>query len=39
MTKLDDGSETLKTSLSDGADKVKETTASDDTISMFADSG
>ena len=36
MTKLDDGSETLKTSLSDGADKVKETTASDDTISMFA---
>lgn len=36
MTKLEDGSDTLATSLGDGAAQVKETKASDDTISMFA---
>ena len=36
MTKLKDGSDTLATSLGDGAVQVKETKASDDTISMFA---
>lgn len=36
ITKLEDGSDTLATSLNDGAKEVKETNASDDTISMFA---
>ena len=36
MTKLKDGSDTLATSLGDGAKEVKETKAGDDTISMFA---
>lgn len=36
MTKLEDGSDTLATSLGDGAAQVKETKASDDTISLFA---
>ena len=36
IKKLNDGSETLQTSLSDGAKQVKETKANDDMISMFA---
>lgn len=36
IIKLEDGSDTLATSLNDGAKEVKETNASDDTISMFA---
>ena len=36
ITKLEDGSDTLATSLNDGAKEVKETNASNDTISMFA---
>lgn len=36
ITKLEDGSDTLATSLNGGAKEVKETNASDDTISMFA---
>ena len=36
ITKLEDGSDTLATRLNGGAKEVKETNASDDTISMFA---
>jgi len=36
MKELQDGSETLSTSLSDGAQTVKDNTASSDTIKMFA---
>ena len=36
ITKLEDGSSTLAVSLNDGAKEVKDTKASDDTISMFA---
>ncbi len=36
MTKLKDGSSTLSSSLSEGADQVKNTKSSDTTVSMFA---
>ena len=36
MTKLKDGSSTLSSSLSEGADQVKSTKSSDTTVSMFA---